>query len=650
MPYLSPAQQEKLKKGLNIFGPDFTNSQGQTMAEANAPSSWQDGTYIGRKTNIITPDSLQNEDNLNLPNVNQEENSASTMNSIPSIEDIYKGNESETATEYDKMTNDYLKLFETYGVEKPKAQAKEEEKAGLPQYESQLTDINNQINALKSEALSIPLKTEASMMGRASVGAIAGESKARLRENTVKALQLSSVQQTILGNISYAQKQADKAVELEFAPMQAKIDYLKEALRVNENKLTREEAKQAKIQDVKLAERQTLLDQQKEDKKTIMGFIAEAQKNGANTTLLNQAMKQTDPQQALLLLSQYMVDPIARQKEILDLEKTRAETKKLQAEAEKKGEPVTQVVNNTLLEYNPDKNQWEIIYKGDATKPLTVSEKIALQDKGYELDANGNIIQAAGVPEAKVEQATSIVQSIDDLLSNNNWKKAVGPVSDIMPGWTSGARNAARADIQAIIDNIAIENLSKLKGPMSDKDVAFIRSASTGLNANMDETEFEKRIKKIKDRFNDIKLKAGYQKEFPNATEQELDDLLQEEKKRSLNNVGSDTNGAVSKAINVPDNSKGGQCGRFVNKYTGLGLGDSYQSKLAKMDSSITYPEPGMVFVMPYSWTGHTGFIERVNNDGTVTVKDSNWFKKTKPGKVATHKIPIAKITGLKRV
>lgn len=103
--------------------------------------------------------------------------------------------------------------------------------------------------------------------------------------------------------------------------------------------------------------------------------------------------------------------------------------------------------------------------------------------------------------------------------------------------------------------------------------------------------------------------------------------------------------GTPEDALNVPDGSRGGQCGRFVNDYTGLGLGDEYQQKLGKMDPSITEPQPGDVFVMPYSWTGHAGFIVSINGS-TATVKDSNW---SLDEKVKTHQIKISEMTGFYR-
>ncbi|MHA1210845.1 MAG: hypothetical protein ACTSSH_00140 [Candidatus Heimdallarchaeota archaeon] len=88
--------------------------------------------------------------------------------------------------------------------------------------------------------------------------------------------------------------------------------------------------------------------------------------------------------------------------------------------------------------------------------------------------------------------------------------------------------------------------------------------------------------------------------------------------------------------------SIGGQCGRFVNSIAKLGVGDTYASKMAKMDKSIKTPAPGMVFTMPYKNTGHCGFILSIK-DGIATVKDSNWLLDKK---IKIHTIPVSKMTG----
>ena len=146
---------------------------------------------------------------------------------------------------------------------------------------------------------------------------------------------------------------------------------------------------------------------------------------------------------------------------------------------------------------------------------------------------------------------------------------------------------------------------------------------------------------------------APYAKDNRITYEEAFDDMKEAKRQEKLmkgitfNQVGSDTNKAViSKLSTKQDGAKGGQCGRFVNQITGLGVGDSYQSKMSKMDPTITKPEPGMVFTMPYKDTGHIGFIVGIDGDQAI-VKDSNY---SLDEKIKTHKIALSKITGLARV
>ncbi len=132
--------------------------------------------------------------------------------------------------------------------------------------------------------------------------------------------------------------------------------------------------------------------------------------------------------------------------------------------------------------------------------------------------------------------------------------------------------------------------------------------------------------------------------QYPTWSDQDIIQYIQS----TFNKAGSGANNAqtsmitAQKVATIQDGTKGGQCGHFVNNLTGLGLGDSYQSKLSKMNPSIKTPQPGMVFVMPYNTTGHTGIIMSVKN-GVATVKDSNY---SLDQKVKTHQIPVSKMTG----
>lgn len=103
----------------------------------------------------------------------------------------------------------------------------------------------------------------------------------------------------------------------------------------------------------------------------------------------------------------------------------------------------------------------------------------------------------------------------------------------------------------------------------------------------------------------------------------------------------------LNKAIAYKPGSVGGQCGAFVNRLSGLRLGDSFENKMSQMDPRITTPAPGMVFVMPsstakYKANGHTGIILSIK-DNIATVIDSNY---SDDEKVKIHQIPISKMTG----
>lgn len=102
------------------------------------------------------------------------------------------------------------------------------------------------------------------------------------------------------------------------------------------------------------------------------------------------------------------------------------------------------------------------------------------------------------------------------------------------------------------------------------------------------------------------------------------------------------------------------ECGAWVNDLTGLGMGDTYESKISKMDSNITADNAkvGDVFVQSPDVVGikngHTGIInDKYVKDGEIwyTVSESNWEKK--PGTdgaigliTHTREVPASKIAG----
>lgn len=100
------------------------------------------------------------------------------------------------------------------------------------------------------------------------------------------------------------------------------------------------------------------------------------------------------------------------------------------------------------------------------------------------------------------------------------------------------------------------------------------------------------------------------------------------------------------------------QCGAWVNDLTGLGVGDSYQSKLDLMDPEITAENArvGDVFIQELGTTGHIGIINSKFTDPETgqlmfRVSESNWIQNEEGIGLITHdrNVPASQMTGFAR-
>jgi hypothetical protein len=84
---------------------------------------------------------------------------------------------------------------------------------------------------------------------------------------------------------------------------------------------------------------------------------------------------------------------------------------------------------------------------------------------------------------------------------------------------------------------------------------------------------------------------------------------------------------------NDPNKDLATECGAWVNDITGIGVGNTYQSKVDKMDPSITAETAriGDVIIQPIGDTGHIAIINDIQTlqDGSkiYTISESNWKK-----------------------
>lgn len=300
------------------------------------PINQQGKTYeeVYGKTPTINSTTLQQTTPLQLPPTPQE--TPYDVSAIPLAEltaDLNQPTQAEKTQ--DDLSSRFLTAIQSMGG-KAQAQQQEEQARGLPAQQQQLTDINSQLLTLQNEAKAIPLKLQEQAQGRGiTAGGLQPIQAAELRKNAINALSLSSVAQALQGNIALAQQQADRAVEVKFAPIENEIKFLKEALSLNESRLAREDKQKTVKLQLKIAERERLLEQGREDQKLIMGWAAEAAKLGnAPSVVVNNALKAKTPFEALSILSPYMVDQNEKAQALLDLELSRERIKSEQVDRE----------------------------------------------------------------------------------------------------------------------------------------------------------------------------------------------------------------------------------------------------------------------------------------------------------------------------
>lgn len=409
--------------------------------------------------------------------------------------------------------------------------------------------------------------------------------------------------------------------------------------------------------------------------------FADAQKFGADfaekmvvpQSMIDNYVKviEADPDNLATILS--TLNDKSKQAVIGALDYTKMSSAKIQ-------EPITKEVNGNLLQYDPNSGSWENVFSSGTEgggmpeiKTIDGSQYVWNAETGqFEKPKTGVATDATVTPE-KIEKAKAVYSAVTDLMSQD-WGSIVGMIQGKEPDWAlTGNQAGLKAKYDQLVGLLTLENMGIMKGVLSDSDMKIITSASTALKRSTSHEMFSKELEKIRNAATSITnsqyLNPGDLIENPDGTYsyKNLDGTVHTgsvgdgyvdnttpklDLELGFNGVGGDTEKAsLQQVAMLPDGSEGGWCGRFVNNLTGLGLGDSYDSKLAKMDQNASTLEPGMVFVMPYvdpvyGNTGHTGIIVGFNGSNVI-VKDSNWGLDKK---IRTHEIPAKSITGVRKV
>jgi len=602
----------------------------------------------------------------------------------------------ETQQRANDMSNELQNLYDqTLGESAYRAE--QEEAHDIAGMTATQRDLEAQLKGLINEAKAIPLQLQEESAGRGiTAGGLAPIEASKLRQNAIKALTVNSLLEASRGNLATALDLVDRAVAQKFDPIREQIAVKIANLELirNSEAYTQDERRQAQRQlDIQNARLKQVADQEKAEQDK-MAVAIEAAQFGVDAATLNRIRNAKDAVEATQIAQAAGVYKKDAEKDGFTLSpgQTRfdAQGNIIASVIKPDEDPLNELLSpNELALFNAPagstmRDVMGMIPKTELTGTQKFTEEIKLGqqfeslvgDSRHAATAVGNInaslvlakeamsegksINAASqgilVAFQKLLDPTSVVRESEYARSGNGqslWDRIEGTWQKL----NQGGAGVTMEELENFVNTANVFLKGYQNTALKHAERMRVIAERQGLDLNSILTRDMIDLLSDKNTFktiDDFLLKAtneqidaadSLKSTYPYLTDNDLLDLINEQ--LSFNKVGGDTNQALpEKAAMAKAGEKGGQCGRFVNQATGLGLGDSYASKMAKMDKSITRPEPGMVFVMPYGSTGHTGFVLEVRGD-KVLVKDSNY---SLDEKVKIHEIPLSKISGLRRI
>ncbi len=373
---------------------------------------------------------------------------------------------------------------------------------------TQLTGINNQIQALQKEAQAIPLQDQQDVLGRGvTEGGLAPIEAGKIRENTIKALGLSSIAQTLQGNISLAQDIASKAVDAEFKPYQLQLSYDQQLYNMNKDQLTREDAKQATALQAQLQERQRVLGIQEDNRKTGYALANAAAANNPGNQAAMMAIQKAnglnpqDPnylQEISSLLSPYQSNPLDTKLKLAQISEANANAAKAYQSISASGQDPATV------------SGWVTNIKSGIAKLSDLTGNPALKN------AVVTALAAGGSSQSQILQTTK--QSLDELNAMVNQTQLTGTgftdaVGNPLLGWTSKIPGSQAADFNAkftqVKNDVILPNLNLLHGlgRVTDREFQALTAAVTSLNTNESQGQFKRDLSDLTNQINQ-KLQA----------------------------------------------------------------------------------------------------------------------------------------------
>lgn len=400
--------------------------------------------------------------------------------------------------------------------------------------------FQNKATQLQAEAQGIQLQLEQDIQNQQNLAQQGGANvtKGGLAPAT-RALQTQARQNLLTNaiaqysnNASLAASQGDLSSALDFVDRAIQAEFLPK-----EQQLAREEANLKKLQasglltsaQEKRAEaRQAQIDaekaktaEEKSNKTFIRDLMLKAQIAGADSLTLKAIESARTPEEAIRNAGNIFQETPKLDTQVVKLDD--GSTVLLDTQTGKiiknlggakdivPGSSVVTTTQGQTIPISPDAQQWvDAINNGSVSldEALTKigSTKASL---GLKNEIIAGINAQGGQTETKLTQMKQNVDLIDEILKGDSeyFGASIAPRS-IFGFKVNPYYNSFKAKVDNLVASLTVDNLGLLKGPMSDKDIEFVKQLSSGLDIGMDEKTAKERLQKIKDRLQEKVDKA----------------------------------------------------------------------------------------------------------------------------------------------
>lgn len=354
--------------------------------------------------------------------------------------------------------------------------AEQEEAAGLPGLQQTQQDLSAQLGALQKEALAIPLQLQQEATGRGiTVGGLRPLQTARLRENAIQALTISSLLEASRGNIVLAQQQVDRAVAQKYDPIReeirAKTANLNLILQSPEYSLAERNRAQRQL-DIQNA-RLDRIAEEEADELEIKNLAIEAANAGADALTLRKIQQAATPEEALILANE-----VTRAKQVSEFDREMA----LQGFVKLRPSQLAGLTGAEIIRVPNPITGVEDIYKKPAGKLDTQVIEIGGRKKLINTQT-GEVIKDLGITDV-IDRDTQVIKTEDgrSLLVDTQTGEVIQDFGEVQP---TGATSTTTINNRNItLDNIALPSLDAINQQAQEFEV----NGQTGLVVGATET------------------------------------------------------------------------------------------------------------------------------------------------------------------